>query len=526
MTLMVVDDDVEVVEMLQGLLDWKLYGYDRLLTAVGGAEAVEAAAGERLDLLITDIGMPGIDGYELSVALREKNPGLIVIFLTCHEDFEHARQAISVGADEYLLKYALTTAALAEAVNGVTAKRRSQRPPAELEPSYAAALNDSKESFKESLLYRIVTDAIDHLDAVNAKMDLYQVRRPAGPFCLVSFFNVYDKRRLTKHLERIPRVWRYEAASLLSRALGDRGVEDEVFPFENHIILLHEWPGPSRTFPPAYQQAIRELRDIISSATQVRVGVCVSDVYEDFLSLKSGVTDLERRSGCAFYCCDELALCSKEPGFQPMSYGVFNAFYKQFRTFVNDESFAGQLEAMCREIEAHQYDPVMVRKLFHSFDSYLCRESVRIGGACHEISMADMSFAFCRDAVSLQYQWYQQQRRSPAAQSNNEDINLVLRYIEENLDKKISLQTAAKHIYKNSNYLSRLFKQHMGTTFTDYLIQMRIEKATELLEHSTLTAEEISLRIGIDNVSYFYQFYKRETGKTPRSGRPGGGGAP
>lgn len=103
--------------------------------------------------------------------------------------------------------------------------------------------------------------------------------------------------------------------------------------------------------------------------------------------------------------------------------------------------------------------------------------------------------------------------------TSNEDINKVIRYIAENLNKKITLQSAADYIYKNSSYLSRLFKQHIGMSFTDYLIRQRIEKATRLLADSRLSAEKISEQIGIDNVSYFYQFYKRETGKTPRGGR-------
>jgi YesN/AraC family two-component response regulator len=56
----------------------------------------------------------------------------------------------------------------------------------------------------------------------------------------------------------------------------------------------------------------------------------------------------------------------------------------------------------------------------------------------------------------------------------------------------------------------------MGISFSEYLIEARIRKATELLEQTRLPVEEIAERIGIDNVSYFYKFYKRETGRTPR----------
>lgn len=252
MTLMLVDDDIEMIEMMCGLIDWAQYGYDRVITAAGGQEAIRTIGNDPVDLLISDIGMPIMDGYELSRLLKEKNPELMIAFLTCHEDFDHAKQAITVGADEYILKYSLTEKSLIEV--------------------------------------------------------LREIER---------------KRKMRQHEEKLP---------LQKQNLKTTG--------------------------------------------------------KAFLTLTS-----------------------------------------------------------------------------------------------------------------------------------NEDINKVLRYIAENLDKKITLQSAADYIYKNSSYLSRLFKQHIGMSFTDYLIRQRIEKATCLLADSSLSAEKISEQIGIDSVSYFYQFYKRETGKTPRGGR-------
>lgn len=95
------------------------------------------------------------------------------------------------------------------------------------------------------------------------------------------------------------------------------------------------------------------------------------------------------------------------------------------------------------------------------------------------------------------------------------DILQLLRYIEDNLDEKITLESAAAHIYKNSAHLSRLFHKEMGKTFSEYLISKRIEKATYLLQETDLSVTEICEQIGIENIHYFYRFYKRETGKTP-----------
>ncbi len=67
----------------------------------------------------------------------------------------------------------------------------------------------------------------------------------------------------------------------------------------------------------------------------------------------------------------------------------------------------------------------------------------------------------------------------------------------------------------NSNYFSRLFKNEVGTSFSDYLVNKRMEVATELLGNSGLSIEEIVKAVGIESISYFYRVYKKVTGRTP-----------
>jgi Response regulator containing CheY-like receiver domain and AraC-type DNA-binding domain len=97
----------------------------------------------------------------------------------------------------------------------------------------------------------------------------------------------------------------------------------------------------------------------------------------------------------------------------------------------------------------------------------------------------------------------------------NQDVRDVTVYVKAHLNEEITLESVAAHVYKNSSYLSRLFKRVTGKTFSEYLIGKRAEKATRLLVETDLPIEEICKQIGIENIHYFYRFYKRETGQTP-----------
>jgi len=94
-------------------------------------------------------------------------------------------------------------------------------------------------------------------------------------------------------------------------------------------------------------------------------------------------------------------------------------------------------------------------------------------------------------------------------------LQLATDYMNANFNKNISVDTVAEHVERSSSYLSRIFKESTGMTINDYLIQLRIKRATELLGQLNVTIEEICREIGYANVSYFNKIFKARTGLTP-----------
>lgn len=104
---------------------------------------------------------------------------------------------------------------------------------------------------------------------------------------------------------------------------------------------------------------------------------------------------------------------------------------------------------------------------------------------------------------------------------NSQIIRLAIQNVNENYKNKISLKTVANHLHTNPSYLSMLFKQEMGITFTDYLNQVRINKSCELLTNTSLNLIDVSLQAGFDDQSYFSKVFKKLKGITPKSYRNG-----
>jgi len=99
------------------------------------------------------------------------------------------------------------------------------------------------------------------------------------------------------------------------------------------------------------------------------------------------------------------------------------------------------------------------------------------------------------------------------------EVQKVIKFIETHYAENISLQDAANYVNMSPNYVSSLCKKELGSSFIDYLIHYRVERAKELLLETHQKVYEIAEKVGLENQSYFSRIFKRETGLTPREFR-------
>jgi YesN/AraC family two-component response regulator len=130
MTLLMVNDEVLTVETMKEDIPWKNYGIDKVYTAYDAEAGKESILNNKIDIMLCDIEMPGENGLALLRWVREHKKDIECIFLTCHASFDYAKEAISLGCQDYILipaKYDEIGAIIQRVVSRLTQQREAVR---------------------------------------------------------------------------------------------------------------------------------------------------------------------------------------------------------------------------------------------------------------------------------------------------------------------------------------------------------------------------------------------------------------
>lgn len=114
--------------------------------------------------------------------------------------------------------------------------------------------------------------------------------------------------------------------------------------------------------------------------------------------------------------------------------------------------------------------------------------------------------------------------RNMTTRKQNYENGMIVKgrqYITENYDKDISLDDVSRYLNLSPYYFSKLFKSETGTTFVEYLTNLRMERAQELLKDETLSIKEICASVGYADPNYFSRTFKKNVGVTPTVYREG-----
>ena len=102
-----------------------------------------------------------------------------------------------------------------------------------------------------------------------------------------------------------------------------------------------------------------------------------------------------------------------------------------------------------------------------------------------------------------------------------DETERLVRYIEENFSQPLTLEVLSDRFNFNAKYLSRLIKHKVGTGFSEYLLNLRMKRAAELLTKTDMDIKAVALEVGYEDQQYFHRIFKKKTGMTPVQYRRG-----
>lgn len=204
---LIADDEVPIRESLR-MFAWAEHGFELAGEARHGQEALELYDRLQPGIVVTDIVMPIMDGLRLTRLLKEKQPAPQVILLTCHSEFDYAREALSLGASDYLLKGTFRDRDLLEALGKAKERLPAQ---AEEEPVQRYEIRLAKEYIAEHLGAPFDLPAVAAHVGLSANYFGLLFRKETGE----SFQDYVKRRRLEKaaHLLRHSQLKVYEVAA-------------------------------------------------------------------------------------------------------------------------------------------------------------------------------------------------------------------------------------------------------------------------------------------------------------------------
>ncbi|UKS28150.1 response regulator [Paenibacillus sp. HWE-109] len=527
--ILLVDDEILIREIIRDSIDWEKEGFIYSGDASDGEVALPIIERVQPDILITDILMPFMNGLELSSIMSKQFPDMKIIIISGHAEFEYARSAMQIGVQEYCLK-PISPTELLKVLHKVSAEIDKER-----EISMQLQLLKAKE-------YESSTISQDKLlnDLCSGFMTTSEVMHHSASIQLNIIAHYYVVTVLDLRETEADKHEELNARHDNERLLLDKCSILK----ENYKQLMFQrsrtesvWiiKGDTLENLKLELQLFQDLQKAISEeAHSLPISIGIGSVQDRLqkvhISFLDAMEDVHwrRLSRQNRNVLSEMKTATLDPTLF-LDRGAFMDFLKigshnKLSSFVADYAAAlvdinwhttsiGFYILNDVTIEAFRSNKDMYRHLTEP-EKALQQFQQMIGN----IRTWEETCSYLIHLIEQFWTW-----RSRIYDKYSDMIAKVKEYIQLNFEKdNFSLQDSAEYVNLSPNYLSRVFSQETSQTFIEYLTQVRIRKAMDLLKSTSAKSYEIAFLVGYNDPHYFSNLFKRLTGMTPKEFRKNG----
>lgn len=525
----VVDDEERQRHSIVRHVEWERYR----MRVIGEAEDADGALQRARvcppDLLITDIRLLGASGLELSSRMREINPRLRIIIMTGYEEFQYAKSALDIGVDAFLMKPILfddlhdILDRIYRAESAELSKNEEERRLLEQLDTFRPI---AQHQFVQELLHGLVVGEAA-IRARAATLGLFAVEGPRRVLTLVidtspsSSSPAEEQLRLVQ--EKMERTAEAVCGALLERTTTTR---------RGNIVLILRG-GEAADFESATDGCVRQLQAELESIRgfSVRIGIGPQVSGPDQLSESFRLA--QRAASRRLLGGAEAAYSWNLPeeqgadrhkkteerigdfydvlggGDSRISLGLLGEILGDVAG--NPATSHAELQTLCLQLVSGAY-----------------RAAAEIGDAGRQLGAENKLWEqvlACREEPELlqaTVKLIHELCEFIAERKKSHTLVVVqkaLEHMNEHYRENLSLRSVAESVYLSPNYLGALFRAELGSSFTDQLIWIRVQKAKEMLLRPELKLYEVAERVGYQNIGYFTGVFKRLTGYSPKEYR-------
>ena len=506
----IVDDDIAMLKGLRQIIPWEKYGFEIVGQGVNGEDALTQIKVIKPDLLITDISMPVMDGLELIRKSKAILPELKTIILTCHEDFNYAKEAVQLEADDYVIKLTLTAEELLLILNRIKEKHLSYKE----KENKRLQMNQEFHKNRHGLIRTFFSDIISYprlnRGDLTQKAAALGLRLPEKYYRVIGIFIDNFELDLMNCPVNDENLVHFALINILEECLA--AYENKTFfIYRSDTIILLLWDNTQEAY---VSKSIKDKLSLfqVKSKDYLKLSIshCIGNTYNQLSELGEGINDTLMMRDLYFY--------GNSSTFKPLPDNVAQALRHKLKEALsthNHEVIITEAEHILELFDVRKYNPKDTKLFFQAL-----MKDIEVYALTNDISLnlvypvADLFDTYKKILMDIFDEYFK--RLNDRVQSvSRQEIQDVLTYIESNLEKAVTLESMADYIGMNSSYFSRLFKQETGSSFSDYLNHLRIKRADQLLVQTDMSLENIAQAVGMGSASYFCRAYKKATGQTP-----------
>lgn len=528
---MLVDDDYPVLELLSETIQWERLGLRLMGTHENGWNAWEHAQREMPDILITDIGMPKMDGLELSEKIRGIRPNVRIAILSCHHEFDYALKAMRLRVQDYLLKDTLVPEDLAALLARFKESIEQEHQIGWEQTRMRHLAAETRELRKVQKFKLFIDQPLLFPGQWTGELQEYGLFTE-GRSCLPVVGHLEDyssvKQRFTSD-----ETLHFAVSNVMNEAmenLAPRGVHIG-YKARTSLLLFSYRPGLQTNVYEAASAALREIGATLNRVLKVRMSFILGQGCASPVELKASLGELLGEERQRFYL-EPGTIAKREkplsvpPGGPPNLFAEYGRASQELREVLlgSRPCRATEVaEAWIGRIRERRYPPEMVKDwtLKLLLDLKLKLHSLQAvrpsysADTLHKELMDIASLAELRQWLIHHLTGIAGLKNAGSGMSKRPEVAEACRYVSLRLHARICLDEVAEHLHLNPSYFSRLFKKETGMTFIEYVTSMKMERAKELLDATNHTVGEICERLGYDNQSYFIKTFKSYAGMTP-----------
>ncbi len=512
--LLIVDDEIISQLGIMNMVNWQEHGFKLTSKAKNGQEALEILETTNVDLIITDVNMPIMTGIELMRECKKLYPDVLFILLSSHDDYDYVREGLQLGALDYFLKISLTPEAILACIEKVKKALLSSYKE-KGEPTKIGSFELT--TLRAALIKNFMFNRIENINYFLQKCEEYKMQMPFDKYCVVSY--TFEQREIAQNSELSTMIF-----SITNDILRDfeYGYPCETSLGEISILLNFEDNSKLSSIDDLLERIVLFVDSYLNQKTNIYISdvvnrvediplaylqVCQTRQFQNLdnegINRYSDIIGIEHAK--QEHDIDKFVL-----EFEKCKSGILQDFINIFDEtikYINSVKFIDNKKIL--------YFIKSIIRISYEYCENTCNKHIDLPYIDIDNESLSKLLTSKNNIIKILLQLKESLMSLEEENDNNYIIRSTKQFIQSNYSKKITIKEIADELNVSHPYLSSLFKKQTNTSIKEYLLQVQMQKAKDLLKTTTEFVSSIAIQVGYDNEYQFSKIFKQKTGMTP-----------